>query len=377
MRLVVFLTYGNSLHSWEEAGILNRELAIYQKYCTEGHSVTLISYGNSSDHGRLAKHGGQIEVLINKWRLPIAIYGFFIPILFWSTFRSADVLKTNQLFGAHIARRVKTIFGKFLIIRLGYDYFGHELQKTSSNALSLWYAKLYETRNLRSANLVITSTNKIKRSLESRTPKLPDIVVVPNYIDLKTWSPPYQQKQLNHRNNNPLRICFFGRFVEQKNLFELLDACQAYPVELTLIGDGPLKEKLATFAAQLDLKLRFISRCEQSSLPQILRKHDLFVLPSRYEGHPKALIEAMAFGIPVLGANGPGMRELIQHGQTGVLTDPSKSGLREGIRYFLSMSDQEKASIGRNARQWAITKFSLDHIFKEEVEAIQHKLGNQ
>lgn len=376
MNIVVFMTYRNSLSTWRDAGILDRELAIYRKFCEKGHSVTLITYGGSDEISLAALVDDRLKILRNRWRLPNAIYGLFIPLLFWSTLRSADVLKTNQLFGAHIAQRANKIFKKFLVVRMGYDYLSHQLQKSSVNLFSRWYAKIYEARNLRSADLILVSTKEISLSIKQRTPSLPRVVVVPNYIDAEVWSPPHKSLHSPKKTRRCLRMCFFGRLVEQKNFLEFIRACEGHPVELTLIGDGPLKEQLLDCGLQHGLKLYAFARRPQYELIETLREHDLFVLPSKYEGHPKALIEAMAFGMPVLGANSPGIRELIRDGQTGILVDPSRLGFEEGIRRVLKMSKDEKSVMGRKAREWAMANFSLDHIVEIELAAIRRGVSS-
>jgi glycosyltransferase involved in cell wall biosynthesis len=70
-------------------------------------------------------------------------------------------------------------------------------------------------------------------------------------------------------------------------------------------------------------------------LPDELNVSEIFILPSLYEGNPKALIEAMACGKPVIGTKVTGIKELILHGETGLLCDPDIDSIRETIKNLL------------------------------------------
>ena len=49
-HLMVFFTYGNSLHTWAETGLMGRELLLYKKMIKQGHKVTFFTYGDGSDY---------------------------------------------------------------------------------------------------------------------------------------------------------------------------------------------------------------------------------------------------------------------------------------------------------------------------------------
>ena len=109
-------------------------------------------------------------------------------------------------------------------------------------------------------------------------------------------------------------------------------------------------------------------------LPAIMQDWDLFVLPSLYEGHPKALIEAMAAGLPVVGSNVIGIREIITDGENGLLAEPDADSLRAAIQRLI----QDRAlrqRLGRAAREHAVQHFSLDRIVELELEMLQAVAG--
>ncbi|SVD78935.1 uncharacterized protein METZ01_LOCUS431789, partial [marine metagenome] len=122
MKLIVFLTYGVSLNDWHNQQIINRELALYVKYIEEGHDVAIVDYGRPNTN--VIRHlGNAITVLPNRWCLPNWLYGRLVPFLHRKKLSVADVYKTNQMRGAHVARVCAKKYNKYLVIRQGYGYY--------------------------------------------------------------------------------------------------------------------------------------------------------------------------------------------------------------------------------------------------------------
>ncbi|MEZ5391519.1 MAG: glycosyltransferase [Bryobacterales bacterium] len=95
----------------------------------------------------------------------------------------------------------------------------------------------------------------------------------------------------------------------------LLEALAGLPEErLALVGDGRCRASLEALAAKLGLanRVEFLGPLPAgAAVRQALDRADLFVLPSRQEGLPRAMIEAMARGLPCIGSNVGGIGELI------------------------------------------------------------------
>jgi glycosyltransferase involved in cell wall biosynthesis len=90
-------------------------------------------------------------------------------------------------------------------------------------------------------------------------------------------------------------------------------------VRLLLVGDGPERNRLKALAQDLQLQDRVFFLGPRSDVPSLLKIAELFVFPSRTEGLPNALLEAMAAAKPIVATDVPGCRDLIQHEQTGLL----------------------------------------------------------
>ena len=84
---------------------------------------------------------------------------------------------------------------------------------------------------------------------------------------------------------------------------------------------------------------------------------------------PKVLIEAMACGMPVVGTNVSGIRDLIEHGRTGILCEPEIESLRDAIRKVLNNSQLCK-DIGLQARDFVANNFSLKECVSKELDLL-------
>jgi glycosyltransferase involved in cell wall biosynthesis len=136
-------------------------------------------------------------------------------------------------------------------------------------------------------------------------------------------------------------VLFAGRLMAQKGLDTLIDALDLLqhvrPDVRTLIaGSGPLKGTLeeTAHAYTLDGKVRFLGH--RDDVPGLLAAADLLVLPSRYEGLPNVVLEAMRFRKPVVATAAPGTTELVVDGVTGRLVPVGKAtALAQAIREVL------------------------------------------
>jgi glycosyltransferase involved in cell wall biosynthesis len=147
-----------------------------------------------------------------------------------------------------------------------------------------------------------------------------------------------------------------GRLNAEKGQSLLLQAAPAVlsrcpGTVFALAGDGPLRGALEQQAAQLGIagQVRFLG--VRQDVPALLAAADLFVLPSRSEGMPNALLEAMAAGLPVVSFEVGGVGEVLVHGVTGLLVPPEDAdGLARAMLALLE-NEQERRRLGAAARE--------------------------
>jgi len=157
-----------------------------------------------------------------------------------------------------------------------------------------------------------------------------ELAVIPSVVDLERFRPGIDAHTL--RTDLGLDgkriLAFTGRLVPHKGVDVILEALTLLPedVVLVVIGAGPRLPSLVGQARRLGIsdRVRFCARVSDEDLPRYLSLADVFVFPSqnRLEGFGLAVAEAMAAGLPVVTADMPGVREVIEPGREGLLAEP-------------------------------------------------------
>jgi glycosyltransferase involved in cell wall biosynthesis len=132
-----------------------------------------------------------------------------------------------------------------------------------------------------------------------------NVTVLPNFVEPQFFANAF--KRMNF--NGTFRMVAVGSMKWQKNYTFLVEAFKQMPknIHLDIYGDGPLRNEIETAIKQNGLNIRLCGL--QSNVHERLRNYDLFVMSSHIEGHPVALLEAMASGMPAILSDIPVLRE--------------------------------------------------------------------
>ena len=140
-----------------------------------------------------------------------------------------------------------------------------------------------------------------------------------------------------------------------------------YPLKIRsiIIGRGSLKsDLLKKYNSNL---IQWVDKVNHRELPQYLNNSKIYILPSFYEGHPKTLIEALSCGCAVIGANSPGIKNIIENGVNGFLCGTDNKSIQKKITFLLE-NPKIRNSIALNAREYAVDRYSLNKIAKAELD---------
>ena len=173
---------------------------------------------------------------------------------------------------------------------------------------------------------------------------------------------------------------FVGRLAPEKGLSTLIEAWPAVlaarpGARLVLVGEGPERPALATLIARLGL-FQSVSMPGPSDDPSaILRRVDVFVLPSIEEGMSLALLEAMALGVPVIASAIPGNAALISDGTHGRLAPPGNPAAWSAA-LLSQWADPAAAEIQAHAaRSRVIDRYSITAVARRHLELFGRLVG--
>jgi len=190
-----------------------------------------------------------------------------------------------------------------------------------------------EQQYLRSVDGFIFNSQNTKQVVENLAGGKPAVVAYPGKDRL---SPTITCKEITARAEQPgpLRIIFVGNVIKNKGLHSLLDALRRVPKEawaLTVVGNLTIDRAYKNMLLHQIEKNRMVEHVRltglvsDSGLIARLRNSHVLVMPSAFEGFGLAYMEAMGFGLPVIGSTEGGGCEFIQHGRNGFLIKPGDS----------------------------------------------------
>ncbi|WP_319468921.1 glycosyltransferase family 4 protein [uncultured Pseudodesulfovibrio sp.] len=365
-HLILFMTYGMSLAEWDALGMFDRELAVYKKVLPHLKKITIVSYGGKED-AQYAKPGEPLSVICNRFGLPLPLYTAFLTKLLPYTWKSPCIVKTNQMRGGDIAltaaRKAKAGF----IARCGFLHSVHATNRNGADSPEARAAVALEEMVFPSADLCVVSSEHMLETVLERGAAKGKTTVVPNYI-VEPWFPQVSIAE------TVKKIYFAGRFEKQKNIMNMLKALKGLDAEIHLIGEGSQLPEAQDLARELGLNAHFQPRIPHKQLIQELSKADIYLQPSRYEGHPKTILEAMALGLPVIAGNSVGIANFMEHEKTGYLCEMNADAIRDAVDTLIASRDL-RATLGKNAREYVFDKTGLNNVSKLELQAYKRVLG--
>jgi glycosyltransferase involved in cell wall biosynthesis len=173
----------------------------------------------------------------------------------------------------------------------------------------------------------------------------------------------------------------------QKQLIEALGqlGAQANNIHLAFAGTGPLEQTLVELANQLGVSDRVHMLGFRRDIPDLLRACDVAALVSYREGLPRAIMEAMAVGKPVIGTHIRGIRDLIEHESTGILVPVGDSNatakafiqLRDDPALTTAMGETNKERIIRYGMPAVLREMDsiyIEALNKEERERVPSEM---
>ena len=288
-----------------------------------------------------------------------------------------DIVHTHAAKAGALGRRAALALARRPL--LVHTYHGHVLHGYFSRPVSALF-RAVERRLARQTDCLVAVSQQVANELVDRhqIAGREKFEVIPNGIDLAPYQP--ADAETRRRGRRKLDVSDSARLLlvparlvpvkQHRLLFEALLHLpeNMLPLEVHLLGDGPLRAKLERRAATLRAGVRVRFHGFRDDLPVLLPAADLVVLASRSEGMPLSLIEAMAAGVPCVATAVGGVPDLIRSGETGLLVQPGDS---RSLAFAIArvLGDLELAhKLGRAGRRLVEAEHDIERVLRQHLD---------
>lgn len=230
---------------------------------------------------------GWLSLLPKGEGWPPFAWALVLPVARRTAIRRCRGLRVLSLTGALPALVAQRLWGMPYVLQVGYD--APAVARAHGKPLRACLLWAFERWAVRRAQGVVFASEVLRARVGALAKG--QITVIPNGVDLEAFRPRWRPNS----GHSPKRVAYVGRLSREKRLPALVEACQRLHAELHCFGEGPLRPLLSG-----QPWVRLHGAVPHESLPKRLAAMDLFCLPSATEGSPKALLEAMACGLPAV-----------------------------------------------------------------------------
>ncbi len=228
----------------------------------------------------------------------------------------------------------------------------------------------FRDRACKKSNAILVQNNEQKEYFSKKMQK--KVFIMPNPVDASFLN---VDKKYNNRIES---IVSTGRLDDnQKNFKLIFDAFKVLHekydyLNLYIYGEGPSKNMYEEYLKQNNINNVFLcGRVE--NVAECLKKHDLFVMSSNFEGQPNSLLEACAVGLPCISTNCPtGPKEIIAHGINGLLIDVNNKDQLISAMEKLINNNELAIKMGENAKKSIKENYSLEKTLNSLENALKY-----
>lgn len=289
------------------------------------------------------------------WAGPIRNLGVEVIELYrkgsWDFSRLAALMRVTQSYKPDIIHifldNLPGLYGRFAALLTGQ--FRVIVGERSETAVHhpYWYRTLKRLMNIAVSAVVSNSEANHRYLISHREANQRKLFCIPNGLELNrfvnkfTSNPEDQQWPVTKKR---IVVGTVGSLTSLKapevfirSAARVMKSCP--DVRFVHVGDGPLEDRMMALTRELNIQDSFVFFGQRQEIPQLLAAMDIFVLTSKSEGLPNAVMEAMATGLPCVVTDAGGCREIVRDGETGFVV-PIGSDEDLADRILLLLQDE-------------------------------------
>jgi glycosyltransferase involved in cell wall biosynthesis len=308
----------------------------------------------------LQAQGGKVEVISIPWRSYLAHLGdnyssdiekrllhLQVDVLIQDELNHPSLFRLNQKIKPHV---------NFPIVAVVH----HLRSKEAHLAWQRWVYRLVEKQYLESVDGFILVSKTTRKDVEALVGTNKPFVLANPPADRLRETLNFIEITERVKTSGRLKVVFLGSVTRRKDLITLLRALDGLPRGswgLKVIGglevESAYVRKCLKLIARLDLDehVEFTGELSQVELVQELKKQDVLVVPSTYEGFGMVYLEGMGFGLPAIGASAGAAKEIISDGQDGFLISPGNWGDLRNKLQLLGKDRNRLLNLSLNAKK--------------------------
>ncbi len=226
--------------------------------------------------------------------------------------------------------------------------------------------------------LIAVSQSECESAIETKLINPNKIRVIPNAIQQEVFQP---DPLLSHRMRTELGISasqfvigVVSRYIPQKDPLTIVETAknvvQRDPnVLFVWCGEGEMRAQTEQRTRDLGIYDRFLFLGFRKDVKAVMQTFDLYLLTSIFEGLPYTLLETMSMGIPIVATSVVGTKDVVEHGETGLLLPCKRADLLASAILDLIAKPTLRAELSKNGKQAVHAKFNLDAMLRD-IESV-------
>jgi glycosyltransferase involved in cell wall biosynthesis len=271
-----------------------------------------------------------------------------------------DAERPRLWFTYHVHYKAPDWIGPQVAEALGIPYVVAEGSRAGKRAEGPWaLAHRAAEATLDRADAIFVMTEADREALQRARPEGQQLVDLPPFLEVEGWgaeSPSLRFRNGQDKAPHLLTVAMMrpgDKLASYRLLAEALGQLGERPWHLDIVGDGPARAEVEALFSGFRAKVRFRGLIEgRDHLADLYRQADLFLWPAVNEAYGMVLLEAQAFGCPIVAGRYGGVASVVRDGETGALTPPGDAAAFAAAVAALIDNPERRHGFGRAAERF-------------------------